>query len=234
MNDQLLPSGVSMAEFLGFSLVREEGSPRTQLIHVADRSVWQDISELAVRVPSPPTMPIGGSVWQGVNHLIDCYTQVMLHLEHPKYPARSTQHVIKGMLAKNQVIATTATTFVQSCQQLAAEGSGLSPLFWTLWRIKRLLDTGVSLQQIRLAVDQLRAAGFGDLAKITLMSDGARVYLCTTQDEVIDLVGRGQGVFGIAVGRVLREVEATLVNMTPSSLEDIDELAARRSAKRAV
>lgn len=138
-----------MAEFLGFSLVRESVSPRTQLIHVADRNVWQDISETAVRVPAPPPMPIGGSVWQGVNHLIDCYTQVMLYLNHPKYPARSTQHVIKGMLAKNQVIATTATTFVQSCQQLAAEGSGLSPLFWILWRVKRLLDTGYSPYCVR-------------------------------------------------------------------------------------
>jgi DNA-binding transcriptional MerR regulator len=97
--------------------------------------------------------------------------------------------------------------------------------------VKRLLDTGVSLQQIRLAVEQLRAAGINDLARITLMSDGASVYLCTTEDEVIDLVGRGQGVFGIAVGRVLREVEATLVNMVPSSVDDIDELAARRSRK---
>ncbi|MEY4079192.1 MAG: hypothetical protein RIS80_961 [Actinomycetota bacterium] len=120
-----------------------------------------------------------------------------------------------------------------------ATGSGSQRLYafrdiLVLKLVKRLLDTGVSLQQIRLAVDQLRAAGFNDLAKITLMSDGARVYLCTTQDEVIDLVGRGQGVFGIAVGRVLREVEATLVNMTPSALEDIDELAARRSARKAV
>ncbi|MEY4647997.1 MAG: hypothetical protein RL009_413 [Actinomycetota bacterium] len=120
-----------------------------------------------------------------------------------------------------------------------ASGSGSQRLYafrdiLVLKLVKRLLDTGVSLQQIRLAVDQLRAAGFNDLAKITLMSDGARVYLCTTQDEVIDLVGRGQGVFGIAVGRVLREVEATLVNMTPSSLEEVDELAARRSARKAV
>jgi len=120
-----------------------------------------------------------------------------------------------------------------------ATGSGSQRLYafrdiLVLKLVKRLLDTGVSLQQIRLAVDQLRAAGFNDLAKITLMSDGARVYLCTTQDEVIDLVGRGQGVFGIAVGRVLREVEATLVNMTPSALEDFDELAARRSARKAV
>jgi hypothetical protein len=33
------------------------------------------------------------------------------------------------------------------------------------------------------------------------MSDGASIYLCTTNDEVIDLVSRGQGVFGIAIGR---------------------------------
>jgi DNA-binding transcriptional MerR regulator len=117
-----------------------------------------------------------------------------------------------------------------------AAGSGSQRLYafrdvLVLKLVKRLLDTGVSLQQIRLAVEQLRAAGINDLARITLMSDGASVYLCTTEDEVIDLVGRGQGVFGIAVGRVLREVEATLVNMTPSSLDDIDELSARRSRK---
>jgi DNA-binding transcriptional MerR regulator len=117
-----------------------------------------------------------------------------------------------------------------------AAGSGSQRLYafrdvLVLKLVKRLLDTGVSLQQIRLAVEQLRAAGINDLARITLMSDGASVYLCTTEDEVIDLVGRGQGVFGIAVGRVLREVEATLVNMVPSSVDDIDELAARRSRK---
>jgi DNA-binding transcriptional MerR regulator len=100
--------------------------------------------------------------------------------------------------------------------------------------VKRLLDTGVSLQQIRIAVDQLRAAGLNDLARITLMSDGARVYLCTSEDEVIDLLGRGQGVFGIAVGRVLREVEASLVNIATLHLDDMDELAARRASRKAV
>jgi hypothetical protein len=42
------------------------------------------------------------------------------------------------------------------------------------------------------------------------MSDGDRVYVCTSNDEVIDLVSRGQGVFGIAVGKVLRELEGGL------------------------
>jgi hypothetical protein len=36
------------------------------------------------------------------------------------------------------------------------------------------------------------------------MSDGASVYECTSADEVIDLLQGGQGVFGIAVGRVWR------------------------------
>jgi hypothetical protein len=66
------------------------------------------------------------------------------------------------------------------------------------------------------------------------MSDGSRVYLCTTQDEVMDLLSRGQGVFGIAVGRVLREVEASLINIKENNIDDVDELAARRQVRKAV
>jgi DNA-binding transcriptional MerR regulator len=121
----------------------------------------------------------------------------------------------------------------------SATGSGSQRLYafrdiLVLKLVKRLLDTGVSLQQMRIAVEQLRAEGMNDLARITLMSDGARVYLCTSQDEVIDLLGRGQGVFGIAVGRVLREVEASLVNIESLHLDDMDELAARRANRKAV
>ena len=66
------------------------------------------------------------------------------------------------------------------------------------------------------------------------MSDGASVYLCTSSDEVIDLVSRGQGVFGIAVGKVLREVEHDLVELDTVPSEDpMDELAKRRAARAA-
>ena len=59
-------------------------------------------------------------------------------------------------------------------------------------------------------------------------------------DEVIDLVQGGQGVFGIAVGRVWREVEGTLAEL-PSERTSRrlrprspgDELAARRQARHA-
>ncbi|MEL0316863.1 MAG: MerR family transcriptional regulator, partial [Aquiluna sp.] len=55
--------------------------------------------------------------------------------------------------------------------------------------------------------------------------------LCTSQDEVIDLLGQGQGVFGIAVGRVLLEVESTLVDFAAEEAQIQDELAARRARK---
>jgi DNA-binding transcriptional MerR regulator len=97
--------------------------------------------------------------------------------------------------------------------------------------VKRLLDAGVSLQQIRIAVEQLHEAGVSDLSNTTLMSDGVTVYLCTSQDEVIDLLGQGQGVFGIAIGRVLREVEATLVDFAAEEAQVQDELALRRARK---
>ena len=126
-----------------------------------------------------------------------------------------------------------------------ATGSGTQRLYsfrdiLVLKVVKRLLDTGVSLQQIRSAVTHLRERGVEDLSKITLMSDGASVYECMSADEVIDLVQGGQGVFGIAVGRVWREVEGTLAQLPQERAEDevpaftgVDELAARRQARTA-
>ncbi|MDQ1512252.1 MAG: hypothetical protein QOC59_94, partial [Microbacteriaceae bacterium] len=117
-----------------------------------------------------------------------------------------------------------------------AAGSGSQRLYGfrdilVLKLVKRLLDTGISLQQIRTAVEQLRDSGITDLAQTTLMSDGASVYLCTSSEEVIDLVSRGQGVFGIAVGKVLREVESNLVELDAAQADPQDELARRRAAR---
>ncbi|WP_415853963.1 MerR family transcriptional regulator [Sinomonas sp. G460-2] len=122
-----------------------------------------------------------------------------------------------------------------------AAGSGSQRLYGfrdilVLKVVKRLLDTGVSLQQIRIAVGHLRERGVEDLAQITLMSDGASVYECTSADEVIDLVQGGQGVFGIAVGRVWREVEGSLAELPSEHAEDQafpgDELSRRRAARK--
>ena len=122
-----------------------------------------------------------------------------------------------------------------------AKGSGSQRLYsfrdiLVLKVVKRLLDTGVSLQQIRQAIAALKEWGVEDLAQITLMSDGASVYVCTSANEVIDLVQGGQGVFGIAVGRVWREVEGTLSELPPDAAQGadvVDELALRRAQKHA-
>ncbi|MER7584873.1 MerR family transcriptional regulator [Kitasatospora sp. NPDC097691] len=104
--------------------------------------------------------------------------------------------------------------------------------------VKRLLDAGVSLQNIRVAVAHLQAADQGDLAGMTLMCDGATVYECATPQQVVDLLKGGQGVFGIAVGAVWRELELTLGRLhaertdtgeTLVGQDPADELAQRRN-----
>jgi len=126
----------------------------------------------------------------------------------------------------------------------SATGSGTQRLYGfrdilLLKVIKRLLDAGVSLQQIRTAVAHLRARGTDDLTRVTLMSDGASVYECTSNDEVIDLLQGGQGVFGIAIGGVWREIEGSLAELPSERTAEVpgatssanDELAMRRQAR---
>jgi DNA-binding transcriptional MerR regulator len=107
----------------------------------------------------------------------------------------------------------------------AAHGSGSQRLYsfrdiLVLKVVKRLLVTGISLQQIRAAVQHLRDHGSDDLAQVTLMSDGVSVYECTSADDVVDLLQGGQGVFGIALGRVWREVEGDLAVLPAVRAED--------------
>ncbi|MEU6680107.1 MerR family transcriptional regulator [Streptomyces sp. NPDC046853] len=125
----------------------------------------------------------------------------------------------------------------------SAGGSGTQRLYnfrdvVVLKIVKRFLDTGVSLQNIRTTVQHLRDGGFTDLERLTLMSDGATVYECTSPDEVHDLLQGGQGVFGIAVGVVWRDVEAALSQLHGERIDTgetllrqnpADELARRRN-----
>jgi DNA-binding transcriptional MerR regulator len=76
--------------------------------------------------------------------------------------------------------------------------------------IKELLDTGVSLQKIRGAIEWLREHLQVAPHGVTLMSDGARIYACESPDEIFDLVQRGQGVFGIALDRVWNDLEGSV------------------------
>jgi DNA-binding transcriptional MerR regulator len=126
----------------------------------------------------------------------------------------------------------------------SATGSGSQRLYsfkdiLVLKVVKRLLDTGVSLQNIRSAVETLRKRGVDDLAQLTLFSDGTTVYECTSTEEVVDLLRGGQGVFGIAVSGALRELAGSLAELPAERTDGAvlettsDELAARRMRRTA-
>jgi DNA-binding transcriptional MerR regulator len=115
----------------------------------------------------------------------------------------------------------------------SATGSGSQRLYsfkdiLVLQVVKRLLDAGVSLQNIRAAVDGLRVRGVEDLAQLTLLSDGTTVYQCTNNEEVVDLLRGGQGVFGIAVSGALRELVGSLATLPGERADgaEIDEVMA--------
>lgn len=122
-----------------------------------------------------------------------------------------------------------------------ATGSGSQRLYsfrdiLVLRVVKSLLDTGVSLQQIRKAIAALAKRGVEDLSQITLMSDGATVYECVSADEVVDLIQGGQGVFGIFLGKLWHQLEGDLAKLPTeetTGMVVVDELAARRMKKHA-
>ncbi len=126
-----------------------------------------------------------------------------------------------------------------------AGGSGTQRLYGfrdilLLKVVKRLLDAGISLQQIRTAIDHLRARGVEDLTTVTLMSDGVSVYEAVNDSEIIDLVHGGQGIFAIALGRVWHDLEGSLTSLPTervdheeATVNPADELAARRSTRSA-
>jgi len=136
-----------------------------------------------------------------------------------------------------------------------ASGSGTQRLYSfrdivVLKVVKRLLDAGVSLQNIRKAIATLRQWGEEDLATMTLISDGTTVYECRSAEEVVDLLQGGQGVFGIAIGGAFKEIQGSLANLPVAGGADdqqvtdadvdgaegtptMDELATRRARRLA-
>jgi DNA-binding transcriptional MerR regulator len=76
--------------------------------------------------------------------------------------------------------------------------------------IKKLIDAGISLQRVRKAISFLQENMKTGPSGITLMSDGASIYACESEDEIIDLVKRGQAVFAIALDNVWEDLSSSL------------------------
>lgn len=95
-----------------------------------------------------------------------------------------------------------------------ARGSGTQRLYAfqdlaVLRIIKKLLDTGVSLQQVRKAIGTLRALKEPEVGT-TIVSDGTRIYAVESPEAVVDLLAKGQGVFALAVDKVWTDLEGTI------------------------
>src|SRR5919206_3000716 len=77
-----------------------------------------------------------------------------------------------------------------------AQGSGTQRLYSfqdlaVLKLVKRMLDSGVNLQQIRKAMGTLKELKEPAIGT-TLVSDGNRIYALESPDEVVDLLAKGQ------------------------------------------
>jgi DNA-binding transcriptional MerR regulator len=76
--------------------------------------------------------------------------------------------------------------------------------------IRKLIDAGISLQRVRKAIQFLQENMKTGPTGITLMSDGASIYACESEDEIIDLVKKGQAVFAIALDNVWDDLSTSL------------------------
>jgi DNA-binding transcriptional MerR regulator len=183
-------------------------------------------------------------------------------VDHPEVPGEAVGHrgptacAVAGITYRQLDYWARTGLVVPSVRD--ASGSGTQRLYSfrdivVLKVVKRLLDAGVSLQNIRKAIETLRQWGEDDLATMTLISDGTTVYECRSAEEVVDLLQGGQGVFGIAIGGAFKEIQGSLAdlpsaspavgsagdveadngNTDDTSDEHMDELAARRARRRA-
>jgi len=78
--------------------------------------------------------------------------------------------------------------------------------------IKKLLEAGVSLQKIRKAKKYLEENNGKNntMQNVTLISDGETVYACNSDKDIIDTLKSGQGVFGIALGKVYEDLKGDI------------------------
>lgn len=99
----------------------------------------------------------------------------------------------------------------------AARGSGTQRLYSykdvvVLRIIKQLLDSGVTLQRARKAIDFFRDSIGEDLASASLVLGASDSVLARDGDELLDLLRGGQGVFNVVpLSGVVTDVESGIL-----------------------
>ena len=103
-----------------------------------------------------------------------------------------------------------------------AAGSGTQRLYSyrdlvELKVVKSLIDSGVSLQASRRAIEYLRDHLDQELASAHLVLQGASSVLAYSGDAIVDLLRNGQGVLNIvALGPVVESIDDRIVELNPA------------------
>ncbi|MFD0704968.1 MerR family transcriptional regulator [Alloscardovia venturai] len=109
---------------------------------------------------------------------------------------------------------------------------------------KKLLDTGVNLNNVTVALGYLEKRSVRDLENAIIMSDGINIFECTSDFEMMNLIKNGHAVFGVSVGVLWHEISDALAaqdtmqahESTPRkasmTMSTIDELAQRRMQRK--
>jgi DNA-binding transcriptional MerR regulator len=87
--------------------------------------------------------------------------------------------------------------------------------------IKSLLDSGLSLQTARKAIEYLRDHMGEDLASASLVLDGTRSVLVRTGEDIVDVVRQGQGVLNIVpLAGLVEQLDASIHELAPAPVLD--------------
>lgn len=77
--------------------------------------------------------------------------------------------------------------------------------------IKSLLDAGIKLESVREVFAYLREHVTTDISSAHLVITGSQVVLCDRDDQLIDVVNKGQGVLSLlSMSGVSKDLDATI------------------------
>lgn len=118
---------------------------------------------------------------------------------------------------------TTSNLIQASIRNLKGSGFHRIYSFQDIIQIKlvnKLREAGVSLQKIRIALKNIDSI-LGDninISDVSVFSDGKSIYVISDNDQMIDLLKKGQAVFGISLGPVHTEAEAEVFSLYPDKV----------------
>jgi len=91
--------------------------------------------------------------------------------------------------------------------------------------VNKLRSAGISLQKIRIALKNIaKILGKNtNISDVSVFSDGTSIYVLTENDQMIDLLKKGQAVFGISLRPVHTETEAEILSLYPDKFSSANK-----------